>query len=192
MDKTKKGAISGFDAKTGAPLWSFDEYQCMRPVNDITVIGNNRLFISGGDGGSSYIIQIEKTNNSYKVNVLLKPNEFGSQIHPAIFYKDYLYGNWVTLKAQNGMVCMDLKGNVKWKTKKSPSFENGGLILVDDLIINNDGKGTFYLIEPSPEGFKMLSKAKLLDSKEEYTPFALSDGKLVIRDKTQMKCVQVK
>ncbi len=191
IDETKKGALSGFDPKTGALLWSFNDYQCMRPVNDITAIGNNRLFISGGDGGSSYIIQIEKINNSYNVKVLLKPNEFGSQIHPAIFYKDYLYGNWITLKAQNGMVCMDLNGAIKWKTKKSPLFERGGLILVDDMIINNSN-GTFYLIEPSPDGFKMLSKAKLLDKNEEFAPFALSDGKLVIRGKTQMKCVQVK
>jgi hypothetical protein len=89
------------------------------------------------------------------------------------------------------MVCMDLSGAVKWKTQKNPLFERGGLILVDDMIINN-ADGTFYLIEPSPEGFKMLSKAKLLDKKEEFVPFALSDGKLVVRGKMQMKCVQVK
>jgi outer membrane protein assembly factor BamB len=60
------------------------------------------------------------------------------------------------------------------------------------MIINNDGEGTFYLIEPTPAGFKMLSKAKLVDSKEAWAPLALSDGKLVIRDQKQMKCVQVK
>jgi outer membrane protein assembly factor BamB len=194
IDETKKGVFSGFDAKTGALLWSYTGFQCMRPINNITAIGNNRFFIYGGDGGSagaSAIIQIEKINNSYTVKELLRPNKFGSTIHPVIFYKDYLYGNWSTLDAQNGMVCMDLNGAVKWKTKKNPLFDKGGLILVDDMIINN-GDGTFYLIEPTPAGFKMLSKAKLLDKNEEYAPFALSDGKLVVRGKTQLKCVQVK
>jgi len=193
---TQKGALCGFDPKTGALLWSYG-FQCDRPVNNITAIGNNRFFIYGGDSGSG-VIQIEKTNNSYTVKELLKGNEFGSMIHPVILYKDYLYGNWIALStghdisARNGMVCMDLNGAIKWQTKKNPLFDKGGLILADDLIINNDGSGTFYLIEPTPAGFKMLSKAKLLNSKEEYAPFALSDGKLVIRDKTQMKCVQVK
>ena len=186
---TIKGTVTGFDPKTGAILWSYTGFQCHRPVNNVLAIGKNRLFMYGGDGGSA-IIQIEKTNNSYTVKELLK-NKFGAMINPAVLYKDYLYGNWYTLSARDGMVCMDLNCEVKWKTKKAPLFERGGLILVDDMIINN-ADGTFYLIEPTPEGFKMLSKAKLLDKKEEFVPFALSDGKLVVRGKTQMKCVQVK
>jgi hypothetical protein len=166
----------------------------MRPISNVTAIGDNRFFVYGGDGGTagaSAVIQIEKAGTSYTVKELQRPNDFGSAIHPALFYKDYLYGNWTTLKVQNGMVCMDLSGAVKWKTKKNPLFDRGGLILVDDMIINN-GNGTFYLIKPSPEGFKMLSKAKLLNKNEEFAPFALSDGKLVVRGKTQMKCVQIR
>jgi outer membrane protein assembly factor BamB len=196
-DGTQKGALCGIDPKTGALLWSYTGIQCDRPVNNITAIGNNRFFIYGGDFLSG-IIQIEKTNTSYTVKELLKGNEFGSMIHPVVLYKDHLYGNWIALStgrdisARNGMVCMDLTGAVKWQTNKNPLFDKGGLILADDMIINNDGSGTFYLIDPTPSGFKVLSKAKLLNSKEEYVPFALSDGRLVIRDKTQMKCVQVK
>jgi hypothetical protein len=87
---------------------------------------------------------------------------------------------------------MDLDGNVQWKTKKKPLFDKGGYILVDNMIINNDGEGTFYLIDPSPEELKVLSKAELLDSKEAWAPLALSEGLLVVRDQKQMKCVQVK
>jgi hypothetical protein len=87
---------------------------------------------------------------------------------------------------------MDLNGVIKWKTKKDPLFDKGGFILADDMIISNDGEGTLYLIEPSPAGFKVLSKAKLLDTKMAWAPLALSDGKLVIRDQKQMKCIQVK
>jgi hypothetical protein len=49
-----------------------------------------------------------------------------------------------------------------------------------------------YLIEPSPDGFKELSKAKLLDTQTCWAPLALTDGKLLIRDQKQMKCVVVK
>jgi len=64
--------------------------------------------------------------------------------------------------------------------------------LAGDLILSVDGGvGILNLIEPSPEGFKRLANAKLLDSRECWAPLALSDGKLVIRDQKQMKCLIV-
>jgi outer membrane protein assembly factor BamB len=186
------GAVIGYNPKTGALLWSYTGWQCSIPCNNVTEIGNNRLFVTGGYNAGSAIIQIEKVSNSYTVKELLKSKEFGTHVHPAIFYKDHLYGNCTTNDVRDGMVCMDLKGNVKWKTKTDPLFDKGGFILVDDMIINNNGEGMFYLIEPTPAGFKMLSKAKLVDSKEAWAPLALSDGKLIVRDQKQMKCVQVK
>ena len=88
---------------------------------------------------------------------------------------------------------MDLDGKVKWKTKRSPFFDKGGFILVDGLILSVDRtKGFLYLIEPVPTGFKNLASAKLLDTKRCWAPLALSDGKLLIRDQKQMKCVMVR
>ena len=61
------------------------------------------------------------------------------------------------------------------------------------MIISVDGAdGYLYLIEPSPEGFKPLAKAKLLEKGEVWAPLTLADGKLLIRDQTQMKCVLVR
>lgn len=186
------GAVSGYDPKTGAPLWSYSGFQCRIPVPNVTVLGNNRLFVTGAYRAGAAIIQIEKADNSYSVKVIMTSDEFGSHCHPAILYKDHLYANYTTNEVRDGMVCMDFNGTVKWKTKTDPLFDRGGNILVDDMIINMDGNGTLYLIEPSPDGFKMLASAKLLDTKEAWAPLALSDGKLLIRDQKQMKCIQVK
>ena len=49
-----------------------------------------------------------------------------------------------------------------------------------------------YLIEPDPESFRELSSAKLLNTNQCRPPLALSDSKLLIRDKKQMKCVNVR
>jgi outer membrane protein assembly factor BamB len=184
--------VKGIDPKTGAFLWSYGGFQCGIPIPNVTELGNNRLFITGGYRAGGVIIQIEKSKNSYTVKEILKSSEFGTHAHPAILYKDHLYGQCSNNEVQDGFVCMDLNGVIKWKTKKDPLFDKGGFILVDDMIISNDGEGTLYLIDPSPAGFKVLSKAKLLDTKMAWAPLALSDGKLVIRDQKQMKCVQVK
>lgn len=89
-------------------------------------------------------------------------------------------------------MCMDLKGNIKWKTGRNPNFDKGGYILVDDMLISSDGEKMLYLIEPTPTEFKVLAKAELLDTKQAWAPLALSDGKLLIRDQKQMKCVLLK
>jgi hypothetical protein len=49
-----------------------------------------------------------------------------------------------------------------WKTLRSPVFDKGSMILVDNLILATDGQTTLYLIEPDPSGFKPLASASLL------------------------------
>jgi len=49
------------------------------------------------------------------------------------------------------------------------------------------------IIEPSPEGYKELAIAKgVLEGREIWGPLALSNGRLVVRDQRQMKCLDVK
>ena len=54
-----------------------------------------------------------------------------------------------------------------------------------------DGSKKLYLIEPDPAGFKPLASAELLESGENWAPIALVDGKLLIRDQKNLKCLEV-
>ena len=187
------GAVIGVESKTGKVLWSYEGWQCKIPVPNVTEIGDGRIFITGGYKAGSAMIKVEKEGNVFVVRELYKTQEFGTHVHPAINYRGHLYGHCSTNDRQDGMVCMDFDGNVKWKTKRSPLFDKGGFILVDGLILSIDGnKGFLYLIEPNPNGFKELASAKLLDTNQCWAPLALSDGKLLIRDHKQMKCVVVR
>ncbi len=47
------------------------------------------------------------------------------------------------------------------------------------------------LIDPNPTGFKPLASAELLEPGENWAPIALVDGKLLIRDQKNLKCVAV-
>jgi outer membrane protein assembly factor BamB len=187
------GAVMGMDPKTGKLLWSYEGWQCKIPVPNVTEIGDGRIFITGGYKAGSAMIKVEKESNTFVVSELYKTDEFGTHVHPAILYKGYLYGHCSTNETRDGMVCMDLGGKIMWKTHSSPLFDKGGFILADGLILSIDGnKGFLYLIEPNPDGFKKLASAKLLDTNQCWAPLALSDGKLLIRDQKQMKCVAVR
>ena len=192
FNKSVKGAIKAFNPKTGAELWTYDKWQCGIPIPNVTVISKNRLFITGGYRAGGTIMEINKKGESYEVKEIMHAKDFSTHAHPAILYKGHLYGHCTNNEQRDGFVCMDLEGNIKWKTKKKPLFDKGGMILVDDMIISSDGSKMLYLIDPTPEGFKVLAKAELLDTKTAWAPLALSDGKLIIRDQKQMKCVVLK
>ena len=191
-DGSSKGTVLGYNPKTGTLLWSYEGWQCGIPIPNVTEIGNNQLFVTGGYGAGSALIQVEKNENSYAVKEIMTSKEFLTHVHPAILYNGHVYSHCSDVFVQEGFGCMDLKGNIKWKTGKEPRFDKGGYILVDDMIISSDGEKTLYLIEPTPTELKVLAQAELLETKQSWAPLALSDGKLVIRDQKQMKCVLLK
>jgi outer membrane protein assembly factor BamB len=187
------GAVIGMDPLSGRQLWIYKGWSCMIPIANVTEIGDGRLFVTGGYEAGSAMIKVEKEGNSYTVTEVYKTDDFGTHVHPAILYKGYLYGHCTTNTRRDGMVCMSIDGKVMWKTGRSPVFDKGGFILADGLILSVDGqKGILYLIEPNPAGYKELASAKLLDTNECWGPLALTDGKLLIRDQKQMRCVVVK
>jgi outer membrane protein assembly factor BamB len=189
-----KSRVVGIDPGTGKTLWSYQGWQCRTPVPNVTAIGDGRLFITGGYHSGAAMIKVEKESSKYTVTEVYTTEEFGTHVHPAIHYNGHLYAHCTdNTGRKDGMVCMDLDGNVKWKTGRSPAFDKGGFILADGMIFSVDGiKGILYLIEPDPEGFRELGSAKLLDTNQCWAPLALSDGRLLIRDQKQMKCLAVR
>ena len=187
------GAVVGMRPKSGKRLWIYEGWSCQIPIANVTEIGDGRLFITGGYKAGSAMIEVAKNGDAYTVNELYKTDDFGTHVHPAILYKGHLYAHCTTNTRRDGMVCMDLDGNVKWKTGRSPRFDKGGFILADGLILSVDGReGILHLVEPGPAGYKELAKAKLLGTNECWGPLALVDGKLLIRDQKQMRCVVVR
>ena len=187
------GEVLSMDPGTGKMLWVYEGWSCRIPCANVTEIGDGRIFITGGYKAGSAMIKVAKNGDAYAVTELYKTDDFGTHVHPAILYKDHLYAHCTTNTRRDGMVCMDLEGKVKWKTGRSPLFDKGGFILADGLMLSVDGReGILYLIEPDSAGYKELSSAKLLDTNECWGPLALTDGKLLIRDQKQMRCVVVK
>jgi hypothetical protein len=151
------------------------------------------------------MIKVEKkADGSYGTKELFTTEEFGDQTKPPILHNGYFYAQFGTNSRRDGLTCMSMDGKIMWKTKREPDFNKGSMILVDGLILATDGAKTLYLVEPDPSEFKQVASAELLGVNEgaggrmsrrfgtqNWGPIALSDGKLLIRDQSQMKCVKV-
>ena len=197
------GKVVGIEPITGEILWEYTNWQCVIPVPGAIDAGEGRVLIIGGYRSGAAMIKVEKkTDDSYSVTELYKTVEFGEHTKPAILFDGYFYAQYSTNERRDGLVCMRMDGQIMWKTKRSPEFMRGSMILVDGLILATDGSRTLYLIEPDSSEFKPLASAELLgietsqnqDEKsvtQNWAPIALADGRLLIRDQSRLICVKI-
>jgi putative pyrroloquinoline-quinone binding quinoprotein len=201
------GNVVGIEPLTGKILWEYDKWNCHISVPNAVDAGDNKVLIVGGYELGATMIKVEKkADGSYGTKELLTTEEFGDQTKPPILHNGYFYAQYGTNSRRDGMVCMSMDGKIMWKTKRSPDFNKGSMILVDGLILATDGAKTLYLIEPDPTAFKQIASAEVLagggtDSEgigrrigganQNWAPIALADGKLLIRDHGRMMCVKI-
>jgi outer membrane protein assembly factor BamB len=205
--KSGGGKVVGIDPLAGKILWEYTNYQCSIPIPSAFDAGEARILITGGYRAGTAMLKVgKKADDSFGVTELYKTEEFGAHTKPPVLYNGHFYIQYSTNETRDGMVCMSMEGEIKWKTGKSPLFDKGSMILADGLILATDGKKTLYLIEPDPSEFRAIASAEMLGEKSEsddpaakkrrraaqnWAPIALADGKLLIRNNKQMKCVRV-
>lgn len=203
------GNIVGIEPLTGAILWKFEKWECHIPVASAVDAGDNQVLLAGGYELGALLIKVEKKpDGTYGATEVFRTREFGDQTKPPLVYKRHFYAQYGTNNRRDGMACMSLTGEILWKTKRSPDFNKGSMILADGLILASDGARSLYLIEPDPAGYKQLASVELFPEgaagssendiasrvggrNQNWAPMALADGKLLIRDVTQLKCVRV-
>lgn len=186
------GGATGLDPLSGKALWTYSDWKCIIPVPHAVDAGEGRVLITGGYRAGAAMIKVQKKEDgTYGVSELFKNADFGSHTQPPILFKDHFYAQYTINERSDGLVCMTIDGQVQWKTGDEPAFNKGGAILADGLMLSTDGSKMVYLIDPDPSGFKPLASAELLEAAENWAPIALVDGKLLIRDQKQLKCLMV-
>lgn len=201
------GNVVGIEPLTGKVLWEYKQWRCHISVPSAVDAGDNKVLVVGGYELGATMIKVEKkADGSYGATELFTTEEFGDQTKPPILHNGHFYAQYGTNNRRDGLVCMTMDGKILWKTKRSPDFNKGSMILADGLILATDGAKSLYMIQPDPSGFKSLASAELLGdagtesegiarqvggTTQNWAPLALSDGKLLIRDHAQLKCVRV-
>jgi len=196
-DSTLTHEVVAFDARSGKELWQYHGLKSFLTVTPALVIDDRRLMLTDcsydkGYNPVSIMLEITRSGQDLEVRELFLTEEAGCKMHPAIYYENHLYLNHNG--KPNQMMCLSMEGELLWEEDSAPGFEMGSMILVNGLIINQNGKnGDIHLIDPSPEGYKELGKASFFSSSKSqaWSPLAFSKGKLIIRDMEKMVCVDL-
>jgi outer membrane protein assembly factor BamB len=191
--------VVGIAAADGALLWTIPFATKMAACPSPVSIGDGRVFITSGYEAGSMMIQVQKGAAGFTVKKLydLTAAQFNSEVHTPVLYQNHLFA--VGSKTRGRFTCVGLDGKVVWQSPvvsgdpaATRTFDLGGFLLADGMFFVLDGKtGMLRLIEASTTQYKELASAQVLSGEEVWGPMALSNGKLVIRDLSQMICLQV-
>ena len=196
------GKVAGIEPLTGKVLWEYTNWQCGIPVPGAVDAGEGRVLITGGYNAGAAMIKIDKkADGSYSVTELYKNPDFGAHTQNPVLINGNFYALYSTNERKDGLVCMSIDGQVKWKTGRAPLFDKGGMIVADGLLLSTDGMNKLYLIQPDPTAFKPIASSDLLKeggtgsgnggATQNWAPLALANGSLLIRDQSRLLCVKV-
>ncbi len=177
--------LIGLDPATGHEFWRQFWETGWDTNNPDPLVHQNRILISSFSRGCALLSPEENS-----VKVLYDNKNLSNHLSPGIVQGDYLYAFNGEAKQETDFRCIHLPtSEVKW-TVKDPAF--GSLIRAGGNLILLSDKGELVVATVSPEGFKPLAWAKILDGLC-WTPPALANGLLYARNaKGSLVCVDLR
>lgn len=181
--------VVGVDAANGALLWETTDWKiAIATVPSPCILDHGRIFLSGGYNAGSLMLQLEQVEGAITASTKFKLNAatFGATQHTPIFHNGLLYGT----RADGKFVCLSPDGKVLWTSGKGDNLGLGSYLLADGLIFAVNDSGELRLIEATPNSYKELARATVIpDAHESWGPMALVGNRLLVRDLTQLVCL---
>ena len=187
--------IFGIAADSGAVLWTLPVWKKAQAyVPTPLVIDGERILFSAGYGAGCQMVKLAKEGDKIKAAPLwtLPASVFGADQQTPILYKDHIFGTLPPV--ENGELgCLDLSGKRLWNAGATTRMGLGPyLITADGLILAlSDRNGTLHLGSIDPAGYKELAQHKIVKGSYPWGPMALAGSRLILRDETEMLCVDL-
>ena len=186
-----RGVVS-IAAADGEILWTKKDWRIIQAnVPSPLFIPPDRIFFTGGYNKGCAMIRLIEADRGTRTEELFrrKPKVFGADQQTPVFYNGHIYG----VISGGQLACLDLDGNQLWASGREKRFGLGPYLLADGVIFAlNDQKGTLHMVEATPVEFRELARARVLSGHDAWAPMAMADGRLILRDLTQLVCLKIK
>lgn len=173
--------LIGVDPEKGNVLWTIP-WKTDYDVNACApIISGNSIFICSGEKHGCALINVTAAGAAK----VWENKEMQSQFNAPVLADGYVYG----ISDPGHLMCLELKtGKVAWKQK---GFEKGGVMAVaGSLVAIEGGNGNVVMVALEPGAYKELGRIKPLEGRH-WSPPLISDGKLFIRNRETLVCLNV-
>jgi outer membrane protein assembly factor BamB len=175
--------VNAHDLKSGKILWSVEgagdlAYTDVVPTEGMAVAlagftGAAIGFKTGGEGNMT------ESNRLWRVTQKI-PQRIGSGV---------IVGNHIYIPNEPSIACIDITtGQQKWEQRIPGHTFWASIVQSGDRLYATSQKGTTFVFNPDPNGWKMLTSNDL-GEKTNATP-AISDGEIFIRTFNNLYCIK--
>ena len=150
---------------------AFTPWETKYQVNAMSpVVLDQRLFISSGYGRGCALVDY----SGKEPKVAWENKDMCNQMSGCVAWKGHLFGF-----DEKVLKCLDLAGKERWRQR---GLGQGALSIADGRLLVMTEDGELIVAEASGEGFKELSRRKVLDGGPCWTVPVLSDGVVYVRN----------
>jgi outer membrane protein assembly factor BamB len=173
------------DAADGKVISSYP-WKTQYDITAITpVVSDGQIFVSTGYGTGAAVVDAATGKEVWK------NKELAIHCNNPVLRDGFLYAITGDFRSTGQLKCVEFKtGQAKWAQK---GFAVGSLTMADGKLIVLDANGTVVVAEASPDGYKELSRAKVIEGPC-WTMPVLIGGRLYIRNNKpgEMVCLDVR
>jgi hypothetical protein len=164
---THKRVTFGADPKTGKVLWQYEGYRRGTIQAEVSISPDGYMFFTSGHDGTSSLVHMTKDDEGYKFEVIYYDPQ--RDRHRTRACSEWRRGHWYDGHlyhvsnhfASHGLLCMDKRGNVLWKTqvkdrnKRGPNFRYSCLTIAGGIGLAMN-QGQLKVIRVNPERYEEL------------------------------------
>jgi outer membrane protein assembly factor BamB len=187
-----EAAAVGLRASDGAKLWEYPWGTTPGGNIAMPIVLGDYVFISSGHGDGCACLRIARDGAGCKaVPVYIMKNKVMRSAYSSCIYRDgFLYGFDV---GPGNLKCIDFRtGTEKWADRRRPK---GTLIYADGHLITLTETGSLIAVKATPERLEVEGTVRDIVAAEEgelWTLPVLADGLLYLRDRREIKCLDLK
>jgi outer membrane protein assembly factor BamB len=183
-----QSGLVALEAATGEPLWRFAfPYKVATACSP--VVAGDVVFCTAGYEIGGAACRVSKSGAGFTAKEIWRvkgDKPLGCLWSTPVEKDGYLYG-MISFKqfGRGPLKCVDLKtGAVKWE---QPGFGAGQVMLAGNCLIALSDAGELVFVEPTPAGYKELTRFKALPGKCWNSP-GLDRGRLYVRSTKEGAC----
>jgi outer membrane protein assembly factor BamB len=183
------GAVLAVNPHNGDPQWQvpFKADYSIAVATPVWGPGN-LLFVSSEYNAGTKVIALERQGQQTKATELWSSNRLRLHHGNAIRVGDAVYFSSGGKGSQAILSAVDVRtGTIHWQQR---SIEKATFVWADGKLITLDQDGNLMIAYPSPQGFKIAARARLLTNLS-WTPPVLVGTRAYLRDRRTMMAVDL-
>jgi outer membrane protein assembly factor BamB len=184
------GAAIGLDMKNGGLLWRYAKI-ANKVANIATpIVSDGHVFVSSDYNTGCALLKLTAEGGSVKASEVYFNRDMQNHYTTSVLVGDYLYG--FSGNETGILTAMEFKtGKVAWRDR---SVGKGNCIYAEQRLYCLGEEGTVGLIEPTPAGYKEISRFEIKRGNQwnTWTPPVVANGRLYLRDQDTVYAYDIK